>query len=100
METLQTKPTTPWVKTDFIDEDIKELFKNQGVYMANDPLIAQHIKLLRGSMTIDILKKEILNGSLVRHYPIVMSPEQHGWNEAMTAVLNFIGKYELDQDNK
>ena len=47
MKPIQIKPTTPWIKTDFIDEDIKEMFENQGAYMCNDPLIAQHIKLLR-----------------------------------------------------
>lgn len=46
-ETVQIMPSKPWVETDFIDEDIKEMFRLRGTYMLNDPLIAQHIKLLR-----------------------------------------------------
>jgi hypothetical protein len=47
LQTVAIAPTTRWIDTDFIDEDIKELFRKQGAYMHNDPLIAQHIKLLR-----------------------------------------------------
>jgi hypothetical protein len=39
--------TIVWLDSDFIDEDIKELFRNKGAYLSNEPLIAQQIKLMR-----------------------------------------------------
>ena len=55
-ETTPIAPSIFWVETDFIDDDIKAMFRKRGVYMDNDLLIAQHIKLLR-----QVLGQTIIN---------------------------------------